>query len=47
MTWACEVGLIEGLGNNTLRPQGNATRAQVAKVLTEYIELVAENTENP
>ncbi len=42
MAWACEAGLIEGMGNNTLRPQSNATRAQVAKVLMQYIALVSE-----
>jgi len=32
MQWACGAGLIQG-DNNALRPQGNATRAEIATVL--------------
>lgn len=36
MGWAVETGLIEGVGNNTLSPKHNTTRAQVAAVLMRY-----------
>ena len=38
MTWAVEQGLIVGVGNDTLAPQGEATRAQVATVFTRLVE---------
>lgn len=41
MRWAVETGLIGGIGNNTLAPQGNATRAQLATILTRYCENLA------
>ena len=31
--WAVEKGIISGVGENTLAPQGNATRAQVVVML--------------
>ena len=37
MTWAVQTGLIAGMGNNTLSPQGTATRAQVATILMRFI----------
>ena len=37
MNWAIGEGLITGMGNNTLAPQGTATRAQVATILTRYV----------
>lgn len=42
MRWAVETGLISGIGNNTLAPQGNATRAQLATILMRYCENVVE-----
>ena len=36
MRWAVEIGLISGVGDNTLDPQGNATRAQLAVILMNY-----------
>ena len=36
MSWAIASGLIGGVGNNTLEPQGSATRAQVATILMRY-----------
>ena len=38
MTWAIQEGLISGVGNNTLNPQGQASRAQVATILMRFIE---------
>lgn len=38
MQWAVSHGLIGGMGDNTLNPQGNATRAQVAAILMRFIE---------
>ncbi len=34
MEWAIEQGIVNGMGNGTLAPQGNATRAQVARMIT-------------
>ena len=36
MNWAVGVGLISGVGNNTLAPTGSATRAQVAMILMRF-----------
>ena len=38
MRWAVETGLISGMGDGTLNPQGNATRAQLATILMRYCE---------
>ena len=36
MVWAVKSGLIAGMGDNTINPKGNATRAQVATILMRY-----------
>ena len=38
MGWAVENGLIGGMGDGTLAPQGSATRAQVATILMRFVE---------
>jgi phage baseplate assembly protein gpV len=38
MTWAVDAGIIKGVSNTYLDPQGIATRAQVATVMQRYIE---------
>ena len=38
MSWAVAEGLITGVTNTELQPQGNATRAQVAAILQRYLE---------
>ena len=38
MAWAVENGLVNGMGNNTLAPQGQATRAQVAQIIMHFCE---------
>ncbi len=38
MKWANAKGYINGMTADTLVPQGNATRAQMATILTRYIE---------
>ena len=38
MGWAVGNGLIGGMGDGTLAPQGNATRAQVATILMRFVE---------
>ncbi|MCC8156697.1 MAG: S-layer homology domain-containing protein [Oscillospiraceae bacterium] len=38
LQWAVGSGLIEGTGTATLSPQGSATRAQAAAILTRFIE---------
>ncbi|MDO4515543.1 MAG: S-layer homology domain-containing protein [Bacillota bacterium] len=42
MRWAVETGLISGVDNNTLDPQGNATRAQLATILMRFCQNLAE-----
>lgn len=41
MRWAIGAGLISGVGNSTLDPKGNATRAQIATIFMRYCENVA------
>jgi hypothetical protein len=36
LKWATEVGIVNGMGDGTIAPQGLATRAQVAKMITVY-----------
>ncbi len=38
MHWCVMNGLIEGVGDNTLDPGGNATRAQAAAILMRFCE---------
>ena len=38
MQWAVAEGLISGVTNDQLQPQGNATRAQVAAILQRFLE---------
>ena len=38
MAWAVGVGLVSGMGDGTIAPAGNATRAQVATILTRYCQ---------
>ena len=37
MQWAVAEGLISGVTEDTLQPQGNATRAQVAAILQRFL----------
>ena len=39
MKWAVENGIISGMGDGTINPQGEATRAQLAKILMYFINL--------
>ena len=43
MSWAVAEGLISGVGNQRLAPQGNATRAQLAVILTRYCTKFVES----
>ena len=36
MKWATDKGIINGMGDNTLAPQGTSTRAQVAQLFLNY-----------
>lgn len=45
--WANEKGLITGMDDGTLEPQGGATRAQVATVLYRMLKSEGGITENP
>ena len=38
LNWSVGNGLIQGVGNNTLNPQGTATRAQTATILMRFCE---------
>ena len=42
VAWAVAEGLIQGFEDNTLRPAGNATRAQIATILMRFCEGVAK-----
>ena len=37
--WAVANGILSGKGNNTLDPQGNATRAEVAQMLYNFSKI--------
>lgn len=37
MNWAVGSGIMSGMGDNTLNPQGTATRAQLAQMLNVYL----------
>ena len=39
MQWACGSGVITGVTDSTLEPQGTATRAQCAAMLMRFVEL--------
>ena len=39
MQWACGSGIITGVTDSTLAPQGTATRAQCAAMLMRFVEL--------
>jgi hypothetical protein len=39
LAWAYEEGIISGKGNKNLDPKGIATRAEVAKILSSYLEV--------
>lgn len=47
MGWAIGSGLISGVGNNTLAPKGNATRAQAAMILMRYCKNIIPSTSIP
>ena len=38
MIWAYENGIISGMGDGTINPQGKATRAQVATIMMNFVE---------
>ncbi|HIT30014.1 MAG TPA: S-layer homology domain-containing protein, partial [Candidatus Scatomorpha stercoravium] len=40
MQWACGAGVITGVTDATLVPQGEATRAQVAAMLMRFCEAI-------
>lgn len=42
MAWAVSNGLITGTSSTTLNPQGSATRAEIATILTRFVHLMAE-----
>ena len=42
MKWACGTGVINGVSDSTLRPQGESTRAQVAAMLQRFCENIVK-----
>lgn len=42
LRWAVGVGLISGMGDGTIAPQGRASRAQVATILMRYFQNLAD-----
>ena len=41
MQWATAEGLVNGMGDGTLAPRGNSTRAQIATILMRFLENIA------
>lgn len=41
MIWATDKGIMNGMGDNTLAPQGSSTRAQVAQITKNFADLTA------
>ena len=41
MAWATQTGLLGGVGNDLIKPQGDASRAQVATILMRFISNIA------
>ena len=44
MAWAVEAGLINGMENHELNPQGNATRAQVAAIMMRFCDYIVRKS---
>lgn len=42
MAWAVGAGLLSGMGDGTVNPQGTATRAQMAAILTRFCKAFAD-----
>ncbi len=42
MAWAVGMGLVSGMGDGTISPGGNATRAQVATILMRYCQNIMD-----
>jgi hypothetical protein len=40
MQWAVSVGLFQGNADGSLKPGGNATRAEVATLLERMVKLI-------
>ena len=40
--WAVENGIVKGYTNSTLKPQGDATRAEVAEMFKNFVEYLAK-----
>ena len=39
VAWAAENGIVSGMPDGTFQPKGNATRAQLAAILTRFMTL--------
>ena len=42
LEWALDAGLISGRGEDLLVPAGTATRAEIAQIMMNFLEKVAE-----
>lgn len=42
LAWAVESGVINGMGDGTLNPQGSVTRAEVATVLLRFFQIIMQ-----
>lgn len=42
VSWAVGAGLIHGMGDNTLAPNGTATRAEGAQLMQQFFELIVK-----
>ena len=46
VSWACANNIVSGVGGDRFDPKGSATRAQIAAILKQYLEISGE-TEKP
>ena len=44
MSWAIAIGLIRGVGENTISPDTTTTRAQMVQVMIRFMDLLQKNT---
>jgi hypothetical protein len=43
VAWAAENGIVNGVGNNLFKPDGNMTRQELVTVLYRYVKWASEN----
>ena len=46
VSWACAEGMLSGSGDNSLNPNGQATRAEVAAIFTRFCQMIEDSENN-